>query len=148
MQLPQRKILDHLTPFWVKGTPIFFVTICASRRGANSLCNPETSKVIFEATKHYQGQLRWYTHLLLLMPDHLHALISFPKVESMHQVVRAWKHYLSKQHGIEWQRDYFDHRLRSDESHEEKAAYIRLNPVRAGLTASPEQWSYVWEPGR
>lgn len=32
-----------------------------------------------------------------------------------------------------WQRDFFDHRLRSIESAAEKAQYIRMNPVRAGL---------------
>lgn len=66
----------------------------------------------------------------------------------MQQVLRSWKHYLSKLHRIEWQRDYFDHRLRNDESHEEKADYIRQNPVRAGLVAKPDHWPYVWEPYR
>ena len=113
-----------------------------------SVCLPETATVIFDAAKHYHHQLRWQVHLLLLMPDHLHALISFPKIESMEKVVRAWKHYLSKQHDIEWQRDYFDHRLRNDESHEEKAAYIRLNPVRTNLVATPGQWPYVWDPSQ
>lgn len=82
------------------------------------------------------------------MPDHLHALLSFPKMEAMPQVIRAWKHYLATQHKIEWQRDFFDHRLRHDESHEEKLDYIRMNPVRAGLATSPEEWPYVWEPFR
>ena len=60
--------------------------------------------------------------------------------------MRAWRHYLAKEQGIRWQRDFFDHRIRRDESHEEKAAYIRNNPVRGGLVKAPEDWPYVWEP--
>jgi len=82
------------------------------------------------------------------MPDHLHALISFPGNETMETVMRAWKHYLAKEHDLRWQRDFFDHRIRQDESHEEKAAYIRNNPVRAGLVKTPAEWPYVWEPNR
>lgn len=66
----------------------------------------------------------------------------------METVIRAWKHYLAKRHRIRWQRDFFDHRIRQHESHEEKAAYIRNNPVRAGLVEKPEDWPYVWEPER
>lgn len=66
----------------------------------------------------------------------------------MQQIIRSWKHYLAKHQHIEWQRDYFDHRLRSSESYEEKIAYIRNNPVRAGLIASADQWPYMWEPNR
>ncbi len=56
------------------------------------------------------------------------------------------KEIIAKQTGISWQRDYFDHRLRSDESHEEKSHYIRQNPVRKGLVTNPEEWKFVWEP--
>lgn len=84
--------------------------------------------------------------LLLLMPDHLHLLVSFPTAESMPSVVRAWKHYLAAKHGVEWQRDFFDHRLRNHESLDEKAHYIRHNPVRAGLVIDPAEWKFIWTP--
>ena len=41
-----------------------------------------------------------------------------------------------------WQREYFDHVLRSDESYSEKWDYVRENPVRAGLVRSANDWSY------
>ena len=44
----------------------------------------------------------------------------------------------------EWQEGFFDHRLRHDESLEEKTYYIRMNPVRAGLIEKPETWPYVF----
>lgn len=99
------------------------------------------------AAANYHNRQRWHIHLLLLMPDHFHGLISFPKIESMSQVMRSWKHYLSKQHGLEWQRDYFDHRIRDHASLQEKEDYIRQNPVRAGLVENSADWTFVWQPG-
>jgi hypothetical protein len=44
-----------------------------------------------------------------------------------------------------WQEGFFDHVLRSSESYSEKWSYVRMNPVRAGLCAEPEQWPYQGE---
>ena len=44
-----------------------------------------------------------------------------------------------------WQEGFFDHVLRSSESYSEKWEYVRMNPVRAGLCARPEQWAYQGE---
>jgi len=41
-----------------------------------------------------------------------------------------------------WQREFFDHVLRSDEGYAEKWDYVRENPVRAGLVRSPNEWPY------
>jgi mono/diheme cytochrome c family protein len=35
--------------------------------------------------------------------------------------------------------------LRKEESYQEKADYIRANPVRAGLIAASEDWPYFWQ---
>lgn len=64
----------------------------------------------------------------------------------MTAVIRDWKRYTARVGGISWQRDFFDHRLRSNERWEDKAAYIRQNPVRKGLVADPAQWLWVYAP--
>ena len=96
---------------------------------------------------HYHKTQRWWLKLFLLMPDHLHAMMAVPKGESLPDVVRMWKGYQTKKLSINWQTGFFDHRLRSDESEEEKTDYIRMNPVRAGLVSNPEEWPYVWPKG-
>jgi hypothetical protein len=55
-----------------------------------------------------------------------------------------WKRFPSRMHGIRFQRDFFDHRLRSDEGFSQKVEYIRYNPVRARLVSEPEDWPYVY----
>ena len=44
-----------------------------------------------------------------------------------------------------WQRSFFDHVLRSNESYSEKWNYVRDNPVRAGLVANAADWPYAGE---
>ncbi len=105
-----------------------------------------TAEVVFESVAFRQNRGDWFIHLLLLMPDHLHALVSFPRDRDMKHVVSQWKEITAKKTGVTWQRDYFDHRLRNDESYLEKAHYIRMNPVRKGLIAANEVWPFQWGP--
>jgi REP element-mobilizing transposase RayT len=77
------------------------------------------------------------------MPDHLHGLINFPPDKRMSDVVGQWKNYNNRHNGILWQDNYFDHRLRSDASLDEKASYIRQNPVVKGLCEKPNDWPWM-----
>jgi len=76
------------------------------------------------------------------MPDHFHAILGFPNNEGIAQTVGFWKRYLTKQLDINWQAGCFDHRLRSPDAFVEKAHYILMNPVRAGLCKSPKDWPH------
>ena len=72
----------------------------------------------------YHERTRWNVNLLLLMPDHLHALIGIDGRDSLSQLIRDYKRITAKIKGIKWQRNFFDHRLSHDESLTEKFAYI------------------------
>lgn len=54
------------------------------------------------------------------------------------------KRFTARKLGIDWQRDFFDHRIRDNENLDKKADYIRMNPVRKGLCEKSEDWDYVW----
>lgn len=85
-------------------------------------------------------------HAFLLMPDHLHALLSFALDESMSDVIRDWKRFHTRSKGVTWQDGYFDHRMRADERGTQlstKMNYIRQNPVVAGLCAKAQDWPWV-----
>ncbi len=142
-----RRRLDHALPHWIDPEALFFVTINAERRGPNQFCTEAVSAAIFQAARHYQDNRRWYCELLLLMPDHLHLLVSTPWDRDLADVIGSWKQWLSRRHKIKWQENFFDHRLRRDESGEEKWKYICHNPVRAGLVDKPDDWRWVWIPG-
>ena len=143
--LPIRKSLPHQVPPWVAEGGVFFVTICAEPRKTNQLCQPDLSLAVHESVSFLRERGEWWPRLLLLMPDHLHMLVSFAPVPGMKESVRNWKRFVARQYKVRWQRGFFDHRLRNDESLVEKAAYVRMNPVREGLVGKAEDWPYVWE---
>ena len=86
------------------------------------------------------------------MPDHVHLFVALAPdgltLVKWVQVLRAviGKNLLAlgvnKPH---WQEGFFDHLLRSSESYSQKWDYVRLNPVRAGLSRTPECWAYQGE---
>ena len=143
-----RKRLDHTTHFAGRFGAIYFITICCERRGANQLCDEKTREVLFDTAQIYHERRRWNLNLLLLMPDHLHALIGIDGRDSLSQLIRDYKRITAKMAGVRWQRNFFDHRLRHDEGLAEKFAYICQNPVRAGLVHEEKDWPYVLVPGR
>jgi REP element-mobilizing transposase RayT len=146
MNLPQRQRLPHGIPVWARHEAILFVTICCATRGANQLCHDPVATPIWESIEWRQRRGDWFVHLWLLMPDHLHALVSFPAERDPVRVIANWKEIMAKKAGVHWQRDFFDHRLRSGESLQQKAGYIRQNPVRKGLVSQAEDWKFVWNP--
>jgi putative transposase len=140
--------LPHEVPLWVRPESFFFITICTRPRGENQLARAPAGERVLAAFRHYHEQERWYCDLVLLMPDHLHALLAFPFEAGMMKCVAQFKSFLAKTAEVRWQRDFFDHRLRSEESRHEKANYILRNPERAGLVASDEPWPWQWRPIR
>jgi putative transposase len=145
--LPERQRLYHEVPSWVPETSLYFVTFCTIPRGKNQLCVPQVAQELLKSVGRYQLAQRWWIRLFLLMPDHVHSLMAVPKGGSLPDTIRMWKGYQAKQHHIEWQAGFFDHRLRSAESEKEKMDYIRMNPVRAGLVPTPEAWPFYWPKG-
>jgi len=107
-----------------------------------SLPHDHLAATVFRSVQYYYEKHFWSVPILLLMPDHLHMLAKFSPEVGMKKLIRNWKRYLANESGIVWQRDFFDHCLRGDESLSNKATYILQNPVRAGLVDQSEDWPY------
>ncbi len=152
--------LHHTGPHWVELGALFHIRIALDReKEQRALTDPALAQVrhgesvlwrtIFDSAKFYEANMRWYITLFLVMPDHLHALLSFARNESMSEVIRDWNRFHARTNGVIWQEGYFDHRLRADERGEQlsvKLNYIRQNPVAAGLCAKSEEWPWVIDP--
>jgi REP-associated tyrosine transposase len=146
MKLPIRKRLPHQPPLWVDPRQSnYFITVCCKQRGCNQLALPPVATRLIETIEHRNAVGSWYAHLALIMPDHVHLLVAFPETEKrIETIISKWKEWTAKSLKIEWQRDFFEHRLRKDESFREKADYVLLNPVRAGLVKEQDDWPYVF----
>ncbi|MGH9532505.1 MAG: REP-associated tyrosine transposase, partial [Terriglobales bacterium] len=95
-------------------------------------------------------------HVAVVMPDHVHVIFT-PRVDpekttySLMQIMHAIKGSSARavnqalhRRGPVWQKEWFDHVLRSSESLREKVAYVCQNPVRAGLVVSPDRYPWLW----
>jgi REP element-mobilizing transposase RayT len=146
MDLPVRKMLPHTVPQWVADGSWFFITIKCQPQEKNQLCRTGTGDSVLAAMAHNHNQLLWHCRLCLLMPDHLHAVIAFPREPGMKTVVSNWKKFVAREYAVKWQRDFFDHRLRDQHELQEKMSYILMNPVRKGLCERVEDWVWVYRP--
>ena len=88
----------------------------------------------------------------VIMPDHIHLFIAVPPTEiTLPKWIQMLRTVLGKEllrlgtQKPHWQEGFFDHVLRSSESYSQKWDYVRLNPVRAGYCAEPEEWAYQGE---
>jgi REP element-mobilizing transposase RayT len=147
MELPVRRALPHRIPQWVEAGSPFFITINCRAVGHNHLCRAGVGDAVFAAAANYHYRFRWHCRLMLLMPDHLHVILSFPIAPGMKITIEQWKRYLARFHRISWQRDFFDHRLRDHHEVGAKTDYILKNPVRKGLCDRAEDWPWVFRPG-
>ncbi|MEI9999363.1 MAG: hypothetical protein WDO13_09445 [Verrucomicrobiota bacterium] len=136
---------QHDAPEWIGPDADYFITVCASPKRENHFCRVAIGPAILESIQHRHQAGFWFCDLALLMPDHIHLIVSFPDQPSFSRTIGEWKRWLARAHGISWHPNFFDHRLRS-ETDQNKADYILQNPVRAGLVAKAGDWPWVWMP--
>lgn len=84
-----------------------------------------------------------------VMPNHVHVMIKLAPNAALPEVVRIWKggsaagiNHLLNRSGQLWFREYHDRFVRDLDHFHDCRAYIRNNPVKAGLCATPEAWRY------
>ena len=83
-------------------------------------------------------------HCGTVMPDHIHLLFTLGQRITLPQIVSKLKMHSKlplKTKNIEWQANYFEHRLRPDTLMEPFSRYIFLNPYRKKLLPLNTSWS-------
>jgi REP element-mobilizing transposase RayT len=126
------------------------VTTCTYQR--RSFLNNRTAHAALNEFGERGGELGAWLGAYVLMPDHLHAFVT---IDDQRLTLSTWmkslKNTVSKALRVQgiaaphWQKSFFDHVLRSDESYSEKWTYVRENPVRAALVRHWQEWPFVGE---
>ena len=147
---PRRKPLPHHRPAWVDPNAVHFITINCQPRGTNQLAVTDCWESLRSCVYDLEAKGSWSVLLLLAMPDHLHFLARIASGETISSTVGAFKWRVSMATKVQWQRQWFDHRLRDERQQLQLERYIRENPVRAGLVDIAEKWPYVFRkaPGK
>jgi len=97
------------------------------------------AKTVADSLLKFDGDRYWMTDFVV-MPNHVHMLVSFANDDSMLKQCEEWKRFTGRtinqrleQSGRFWQQDGFDHLVRSEVQFEYFRRYIADNPRKAGL---------------
>jgi len=149
-----------------EGGRTYFLTFSAIRGIKLSL--PEREIVLASCRYGHPGQ--WFLHGVVVMPDHVHMLLTPQRVEncagegtrapnrereewmSLGEIVKGIKSVTTRRinqargikQGSVWMEEYYDRLVRDGEDFTVKLRYLSLNPVKRGLVKSPQEWDALW----
>ena len=99
----------------------------------------------------YVAARRFRLHDFVVMPDHLHLLVTVGDgmtVERAMQLVKGGFSYRLKKEcgylGEVWQRGFSETRVECRQSFIKHREYIAANPVKGGLVERPEEFPYCF----
>lgn len=132
-----------------------FLTIVTHNRNPILIKNIE---LLRQAFKNIRKIYAYKIIACVILPDHLHIILSPEKIEEYPKIVSSIKHYFSanldikavdltasklkkREKGI-WHRRYFEHTIISEDDLNKHINYIHYNPVKHGLVLSVKDWEY------
>jgi REP element-mobilizing transposase RayT len=118
-----------------------------ARTGPLYLRQPETARLVVDSIRYRDGETH-QLHKYVVMANHVHLLITprvpVPKLtESLKRfTARECNRILGLTGRPFWQDESYDRLVRNEKEFERIAFYIEMNPVRAGLVATPEDFPW------
>jgi putative transposase len=126
------------------GPRSYFVTICCFKR-YKLFANQQLCSWLVDVFRSESAARCFAIHAFCVMPDHFHFLAEglMPSSDLLNLILsfkmKTTRLYRQKSAQPLWQKKFFDHILRSSDSHESVAWYIWQNSVRQGLCAKPSE---------
>jgi putative transposase len=145
MSIPSRPSDPSIASFCPR---TFFVTTRTA--GGKSLFQTDRmAKLFIEVLRSYMRSGKITVHDFVIMPNHVHILMTVPGEMSLEKAMQLIKGSFSfranKELGFRgeiWQRGYSDVRVLDDKSFQQHRAYIENNPVKAGLANTPNEYPF------
>lgn len=116
--------------------------------GEKYLEDPEVALVVANTLRQFQNE-RYRLHAWVIMPNHVHALVTPINDYKLSEIVRVWKgmsgraaNQILGRSGPFWQREYYDRFIRDADHFYKTITYIEENPYKAGLCSAPWCWQF------
>lgn len=124
----------------------YFLTLCCEPRIPVLTATTAVSAIRQEITA-IEPDDHWIVRGAVVMPDHVHLLItlgdSLPLGKAVARLKSKTRRNLLIQ-GVKWQDNYFEHRLRPEDSIEAVLRYLHLNPYRSKLLETVQVYPHFW----
>jgi putative transposase len=111
-------------------------TTCFQRRAL--FVRTVNAELLVKTLFHYRDQGRYLLHGFVVMPEHLHVLLTPSSTQTIERCAQCIKggfsHEVRKQFAGEiWQPGLHEHRIRDGEDFRRQLGYIAANPGKRGL---------------
>jgi len=107
------------------------------------------AELFIEVLRTYMREGKMTVHDFVVMPSHVHILMTLPgemSLEKAMQLIKGSFSYRANKElgyrGEVWQRGYSDVQILDDLSFRQHREYIENNPVKAGLANSPDGYPF------
>jgi putative transposase len=126
-----------------QGGGLHFITFSCHHRSPH-LGTPRARDLFENALETVRVRYRLAVLGYVVMPEHVHLLLSEPARGTLAQAIQALKLSVTTRSAQRpfWQARYYDFNVRSAEKTSEKLNYIHRNPVVRGLVTRPEDWPW------
>lgn len=119
--------------------------------GRALLQSERNATLLIDVLRSYVAAGKFQLHDFVVMPDHVHLLITVKgdtAIERAMQLIKGRFSYRMKKElgylGEVWQRGFSELRVSDRKSYLQYREYISQNPVKGGLVDSPEQFPYCF----
>ena len=116
--------------------------------GSCVLGKPQAAEIIEAALGYFQGA-RYALHAWVVMPNHVHLVVSPAEGHDLSKILHTWKSFTANRintligrSGRLWQEESFDHVIRNEDDLIKFVAYTESNPVVAGLCRQEADWPF------
>ena len=128
------------------GGATYFITLCCTEKKPRFQTD-RMAHLMADVLLHYRLQQKYLLHEFVVMPDHLHALVTPSEtLERCVQFIKGGFSFRAKKElgfpGEIWQQRLHDRRVRDALEFNRFRQYIRENPVRRGLCDKPA--TFAW----
>jgi putative transposase len=126
---------------------LHFVTFSCFRR-LGYLRAPAAKDLFDDALELIRGRYEFEVVGYVVMPEHVHLLVSEPQINSLGVALQALKLSVARrsERGQFWQARYYDFNVYSEGKRFEKLDYMHWNPVKRGLVERMEDWRWSSYP--
>src|SRR5271165_6263848 len=124
---------------------LHFLTFSCYRR-LPFLASPRARDLFKRALEQARVRYGFYVAGYVVIPEHVHLLMSEPERGTLASAVQAIKQSVSRKligdNEHFWQARYYDFNVWTARKRIEKLRYIHRNPVKRGLVDKPEDWPW------
>jgi len=109
-----------------------------------------------------QGKFHFKIDAIVVLPDHLHMLLSFDDVSDYPKIISTIKRYFtqhcscayyeknlqsqsrtSQRYKPVWQKRFYEHAIKNQKDYNNTLAYMQNNPVKHAYVETSSQWKYL-----